>query len=299
MAINPTPVHNTLLLLELVRDMMTLHVPSDIGRLRGALVCQPDGFEFVAPINQTQQYYLQNDPPTKKGLLEDHHALVGALEDSGVELGRLRGVPGCAYQVFARDIGFVVGSTMVFSRMVKSVRQSEVNILDEFALSEGWQVWHLGEGRIEGGDVIVTDRAVFVGISQRTSISAFESLRNGPMGGRSIVPVPLREDVLHLDTVLSVLGNETVVYYPDGLQEGLPAELTHNHRIAITHEEMFSLAANLLPLSSTRVVGQQRHARVNELLRDRGIDVVPLALPHLTKLGGGARCCVLPINTSQ
>jgi len=276
---------------------MTLHLPSEITQLRRALVCAPDGFEFVAPINVIQRYYLMNEPPTKAGLLKEHRSLVAALEDAGVHLGRLRYVPGCAYQVFARDVGFVLESTLFLSRMAKSVRRPEVDIVAELARSEGWQVWDLSGESIEGGDILVTDRAVFVGIGQRTSASAFESLRAGPTEGRAIVPVPLADDVLHLDTVLSVLGNETVVYYPDGLSEGIPAELAGHARVEITREEMFSLAANLLPLSSTRVVGQERHARVNGLLRERGIDVLTLRLTQLTKLGGGPRCCVLPIET--
>jgi N-dimethylarginine dimethylaminohydrolase len=277
---------------------VVIHVTSELTPLREALCSQPLGFELVEPINTTQEHFLNTDPPTKAELLEEHRQLLDVVSSAGVRVRDLKCVAGCAYQVFARDVGFVVDSTLYLARMAKTVRQPEVESLIELSMSDGWEVRALASGTIEGGDVLLTEAAVFVAIGPRTTEPAVRALSEIGVGGRAIIQVAITDHVLHLDTVLAVLGNETVVYYPEGLSAGLPREVSDYYRIELTRAEMLSLAANVLPLSATLVVGQERHRRVNDVLRQRGIEVVTVEIPQLTKLGGGPRCCFLPVVRS-
>lgn len=268
---------------------------SELAPLRCAVCADPSGFELVAPINSTQAHYLAHDPPNRHDLLEEHRSLRSTLVSAGVDIVDLRCVPGCAYQVFARDIAFVIGDALYLSKMAKPVRQRELGAFVDVCEARAWKLHHLPSGSIEGGDVLLVDKTVFVGVSQRTTRTAIDALRGALPAGYKAVAVALASDILHLDTVLSVLGNHTVVCYPVAFIEGLPSELAGYHVIEVDRREMASLGVNMLPVSCTTVIAQARHGRLNACLLRRGLKVIAVKMDQTTKLGGGPRCCILPI----
>ncbi len=134
---------------------------------------------------------------------------------------------------FMRDPGFVLGESLVLSRMYWSVRRREPSILrtvinyHPFMKNAKSQAidWDLNSGEeffIEGGDVmVVTPNNFAIALSERTSRQAVrrvaqELLNRG--AERVFQPmIPAKRAFIHLDTVCSVVGQEHIVVHPEAV----------------------------------------------------------------------------------
>ena len=152
---------------------------------------------------------------------------------------------------------------------------------------------------LEGGDVIVDNGRIFVGLSQRTGPdgAAFLASRFPHF---EVVPVPLKrlsdgENVLHLDCSFVPVGCHSALVYPNGLAEMPPAIIEHYDLIEVTKAEQQMLATNVLSLSPTQVIARTCASRVNTEMRRRGLEVIELPFDDPPKTGGSFRCCSLPL----
>ena len=154
----------------------------------------------------------------------------------------------------------------------------------------------MNSGPVEGGDVIVNDQTVFMGIGERTTLKACREMQEHIQGRYQIVPVPLSPGILHLDTVLNVLPSQNVIAYLPGLADGLPEQFENYNLIEVNEWEAGTLATNILVLSGGKIISQQRHERINNILMDLGLEILFVDFTEITKLGGGPRCSVLPLK---
>jgi N-dimethylarginine dimethylaminohydrolase len=152
---------------------------------------------------------------------------------------------------------------------------------------------------LEGGDVIVDNGRIFVGLSQRTRQEGVAYLAcHFPQF--EVVPVPLKqladgENVLHLDCSFVPVGPRSALIYPDGLA-AMPAVIAEQYDfIEVTKAEQQILATNVLSISPTQVIARQRTSRVNAEMRQRGLEVIELPFEDPPKTGGSFRCCSLPL----
>ncbi len=134
---------------------------------------------------------------------------------------------------FMRDPGFVLGESLVLSRMYWPVRRREPSILrtvinyHPFMKNVKSQAidWDLNSGEeffIEGGDVMVIAPNNFaIALSERTSRQAVrrvaaELLDRG--AERVFQPtIPVKRAFIHLDTVCSVVGTDHVVVHSEAV----------------------------------------------------------------------------------
>jgi arginine deiminase len=132
--------------------------------------------------------------------------------------------------VFTRDPSAHVFGGRILSPMHKPARQDERllwhTVYTHHPELAGRPIWY-GErdvdyfpATIEGGDVLVlSDRAIAVGVSERTSPIAVENLAARLFAADEVdhvlaVELPLGRGTMHLDTVMTQLDRDAIVVWP-------------------------------------------------------------------------------------
>lgn len=151
---------------------------------------------------------------------------------------------------------------------------------------------------LEGGDVLVYGKTVFVGNSGRaTNHEGVVWLRNY-LGhfGYTVVEIKMDEDVLHLDCILSFPRDGLMIVCEDAMPEGLPEELKSWDKISVSKNRAMALATNGIPIDEkTYVTDIEFKNNVGKELEDRGIHVEYIDY-KLSRAGGGAfRCSTQPL----
>ncbi len=285
---------------------MDVHVDSETARLRSVIVGYPDNFLDVEPeiINESQRrFYNSPDAPTKEAVTAQLNGFIDVLRAHDVTVLQPRPLPYVPDQMMTRDIGVVIGDTLVVTTMAARSRKHEWRgyaYLFEHFMPDTKVIFGPEDLVIEGGDVIVDRGKVFVGIGQRTTLAGAAWLMQ-LVPDYEIVPINLRglhdgEDVLHLDCSFLPVGERSALIYPDGMRE-VPASVRETYDlIEVTRDEQQRLGTNVLSLDPTTVVSQPTSTRINDEMRARGITVIEVPYSEPPKTGGSFRCCTMPLH---
>jgi arginine deiminase len=192
---------------------------------------------------------------------------------------------------------------------------------------------------IEGGDIIVLNEdAIAVGRSERTrsetiALLATNLFREGKAKRVYEVEIPPERVYMHLDTVFTIVGPQSVVFFPpviehspsvrcyeitedqkpkvirekrtllDILKDELGSPLniirTANGDLRYAAREQRSAGSNMLALAHNRVMSYERNIHTNKALRDAGIEVLEIPGSELVRGLGGPRCMSMPLCRSK
>ena len=219
-----------------------------------------------------------------------HEAYCAVLERLGCELVRLPEEPELADSVFVEDTALVFDELAVLMRPGAASRRPEVDSVGA-ALGELRPLTHIeGPGTIDGGDVIVLGRDVYVGLSSRSDESGIEELgRLLSPHGYHVHGAELR-DCLHLKTAACRIGENTVLANPEWIDPGVLGARTV---VEIDPSEPFS--ANAFPVAGTLVHADSFPA-TRARLEAAGFAVAPVPASELAKAEGGVTCCSLILS---
>jgi glycine amidinotransferase len=150
---------------------------------------------------------------------------------------------------------------------------------------------------LEGGDVLVYGRHIFIGHSGRAStLQGAEYLRKllSPVG-YTVEVVPLKPDILHLDCAMGLVREGLVVVYEDGLLNGVPKALAGWARIPVSQAESATLGTNGLPISPSVYVTDPIFKRIGDEVAKHGIQVEYVDFRISRGFGGAFRCSTQPL----
>lgn len=267
---------------------------SEYDPLQWVILCPPKFMRIEEVINRTQRKFAEENIDSEIAG-KQHQAFIRVLERNNIEVTLLRPEEEYPEQVFTRDIAFVIGRRLFLSNMNKDIRNGEVHILKEHLKEENIPFTELREGSIEGGDVIVDGKKVWLGISGRTDHSVVDELKSY-CRNYEIHPLPFAEEYLHLDCVFNVISPEEALIYPPAFARREYEKLAAAYDlIQVKENEQSTLGANVLTIGNRTIISSGVNRDTNRELERHGYKVIKVDIAEILKSGGSLRCITLPL----
>jgi N-dimethylarginine dimethylaminohydrolase len=283
----------------------TLSIQNETGLLKAVILGIGEDQGGELDINPVSKWHKENGTyPTQEAIIQEIQTVEKALIHAGVEVLRPSNLPRIE-QIFTRDIGFVIEDRFVIANMLEPVRQPEIRgiewIIDQIDPS---QIIKLpSDARVEGGDVIVYNEHVFVGISKRTNRAGFEYLQS-QFPDKNFHPIELlvtddhTTNILHLDCTFQPVGQDMAILYEDGFHnrpEVIYSLFSQEKLIKVTQQEMNQMFPNIFSISPNQVLIEKSFKRLSKELKSRGIEPIEVSYSETSKLSGLLRCSTLPL----
>ena len=176
-------------------------------RFRSAIV-RPPGQSVVSGLRA-----VNRGEPDHATYLAEHAHYCHALAEAGVEVQTLPALEAFPDSVFVEDTALCLPQGIVILRPGAPSRRGEADAMAEDCKVLDLPVLRLGgAGTIDGGDILVTDREILIGASERSNREGFDQLSAiVSKWGYEIRMVRTPERVLHFKSDCSVLGPETIL----------------------------------------------------------------------------------------
>lgn len=260
------------------------------GITKSVFVCSPDNFTMTTPINYTEKQTFKQGID-KKALLKEHISFVDKLNSLGIKAIHLPLLTSSPQQVFTRDLGFVIDDTVYIGKSSIPIRLKEHIALLQ-TLPQGTKLYKF-DNYIEGGDVVIYNNYIFVGLSNRTNLKAIEELKKIAPNTYKVIVVKLKETTLHLDCALNVAGNYLVVDYNAIKDNTIDFKDYSDVVIQTCPKETRHLPTNFLNIGYNTILANSNCAITNRAIAQQGIIVIEQPFNEMLKLGGSFRCCSL------
>ena len=230
-----------------------------------------------------------SSPPSYDGVVAEHRAYVASLRGAGLTVDVLPPLEAFPDSVFVEDPALVFPEGAILLRPGVASRLGEAVEMRAPLKKYFDRVLELeGEQYADGGDVLVSQEEVFIGLSKRTNRAGAERLVEllGDFGRKARV-AETPADILHFKSASSLLSEDTVMATKRLADSGIFAHL----KVLVVPEDEEG-AANFLRINDTVFVGD-RYPRTIEMLRREGFAAQGLKIDEICKLDAGLSCMSL------
>ena len=301
---------------------MNLHVKNETDVLKAVVLGQPGSIGRIPnPENtcdaKSYESIINDVYPTEEAIFKEMSAFEKVLLKYDVQVFRPWNIDNCN-QVFARDVGFVIDDKIINSNIIPN-REDEKEAYEVVYNQVPYnKIYNLPErAHVEGGDVILYNNLVFVGLytgdnysqlkTARTNLYAFHFLKE-LFPEKTILPIELmkhdtnpRKGVLHLDCTFMPVSHNKALIYKGGIRfekdyHMLVDIFGQNNIFEITQEEMYNMQTNVFSISPQVVVSEMNFFRMNDFMeKEWGLTVERIPYREIAKMGGLLRCSTLPL----
>jgi len=236
--------------------------------------------------------HLEREPLDVSRAAREHRAYVALLESLGAEVRHLPPEPSLPDAVFVEDTAVVLDEIAVIARPGAASRRAET-ATTAAALARHRPLAEItAPATLDGGDVLVAGRSVYVGLSTRTGAAAVSQLAIllRPHG-YEVIPVSFR-GCLHLKSAVTRVGDGLLLVNPDWVD---PATFSGHRVIPVDAAEPH--AANALSLGG-RVIHGHQFPRTRARLEAEGLRVEPVEMTELAKAEAAVTCCSLLVGVN-
>jgi N-dimethylarginine dimethylaminohydrolase len=259
------------------------------------LMCRPTYFDVNYVINP----WMDTSIPVLTDLAVTQWT---ALRDTYRELGHtvdeIDPIPGLPDMVFAANGATVVDGLAYGAQFRFPQRAPEAPAYLNWLADAGFET-HEAKERNEGeGDLLLTRRFLLAGTGFRTGLAAHAEAQE--LFGRPVITLQLVDPrYYHLDTALTVLGEDTIAYLPEAFSPSSQRVLGQLFPDAVlaTPADAAVLGLNAVSDGQHVVLPEQATGFARQL-RARGFTPVPVDLSELLKAGGGPKCCTLELRSA-
>ena len=227
--------------------------------------------------------------PDLASLRREHAGYVDTLTRVGVTVEMLEPLESYPDSMFVEDPALVFREAAILLRPGAPSRRGEGAALEPSLRTLFPEVLSLpGEGHADGGDVLLTPEAVYIGLSARTDAGGAAALVRllGSLGRRVRVVTP-PAGVLHLKTACSLVEDHTLLATRALAEAALFPDLD-----VVVVPEGEEPVANALRVNGAVLIADG-FPKTAALLARRGYDVRLLALDQVMKLDAGLSCMSL------
>jgi len=248
-----------------------------------AVVRQP-GQSIVSGLRATDR-----GTPGIEQFQAEHKAYLRALERAGLNVTVLDALEEFPDSVFVEDAALCLPEGAVILRPGTPTRTGEAELISIDLAGLGYKIHHNDStGFIDGGDILVTDSVILVGLSQRTNQAGFDWLKSVlDAWGYTALAVHTPDDVLHFKSDCCVLDSDTIL----ATSRLSGAECFANFRV-LTVPEGEEAAANSIRVND-RVLVPAGYPATAALLTRENFAIEMLRVSQAALLDGGLSCMSL------
>jgi dimethylargininase len=229
--------------------------------------------------------HLPRDPINVAEAIADHACYEAALRSLGATVVRAPEEPTLPDAVFVEDTALVFDDVAVITRPGASSRRAETESMAR-VLSAYKPLRRIQPpGTLDGGDVLVVGRKIYVGLSSRTNqegIAQLETLLSE--WGYEAIPVSVN-GCLHLKSAVTQVADNLLLINARWVR---PEYFASIEMMTVAPSE--PTGANALRIG-TAVIYPSHHPDTAERLDRAGVRVVPVPCTELAKAEGGVTCC--------
>ena len=246
---------------------------------------------IVRPVSRSiihcELTHLAREPIDYARAAAQHEEYQSALQQLGCELVTVPAAHDMPDAVFVEDCAIVLDKVAVMTRPGAPSRRGELVDVEK-ALAPFRPLAHITDpATLDGGDVLVVGKRLFVGRSSRSNDEGIAQLRAlvAPHG-YDVHAVDVR-GCLHLKSAVTAVESDTL------LGNGAWVERDAFHDVTwIEVDPSEPHAANALQIESD-VIYPRAYPRTAERLRSSGISLCLVDASELAKAEGGVTCCSL------
>ena len=258
-----------------------------LDRLYDSIFVRPPGDSYARCVSSNPE----RDKIDVNLAKRQHRAYVSILKESGLRVLELPVLEELPDSVFAYDPGFLGKTTCVIGRFGEESRRGENQALAKdlrnYSDDIGTLTFVAEPGTLEGGDILVTERTIFIGESTRSNhegIRQFAECLNATKVSR------VETKTFHMLCGCSYLSNGKMLIVPELLDPKLFSEFEH---ILVPENEAY--AAEALYLGEGRVLIPTGFPKTSKKLRETGYRPVEVELSEFYKGDGGVSCLSQPV----
>lgn len=137
---------------------MKVYVSNGYDRLKSCLLCYPINYRIT---NKSNKFYNKVDYTLATN---QYNKYINYLIENDVKPIFID-ITSSSKQVYSKDIAFVIENVLFISKMSLKEREVEIEPIKKLAFEEKLD-YYIMENNIEGGDVAVGDKEIFVGVSK-------------------------------------------------------------------------------------------------------------------------------------
>jgi len=231
--------------------------------------------------------HLSREPIDIDKARAQHADYEQALERLGCMVTRLPADASMPDSVFIEDIAIVFDEIAVITRPGALSRRPEVAAVTKKLSPLRPIVQIVAPGTVDGGDVLVVGRSVFVGRTLRTNDAGIGQLRAAVASyGYTVVPATVR-GCLHLKSAITALDDQTLLANPQWIAE---QEFDRFELLDVDTSE--PMGGNIVRVGDGHVYAST-FPRTLERLERRGYAVTTVDVSEIAKAEGAVTCCSL------
>lgn len=242
----------------------------------------------VSPlITKCELTHLDRVPIDYERTQKEHTQYEQTLAELGCRIEHVKPEPELPDGVFVEDAAIVLDEIAIITRPGTDSRRPETATIAD-ALAPFRKLAHINPpGQIEGGDVLLIGKDLFIGISSRTNEAGLEQVREivKPYGYH-VTSVPVT-GCLHLKSAVTQVTEETLLINRRWIDSSAFAGF---RMIDVDDDE--PSGANALMLDETVVYPSGFPATQDKLERE-GISLRLIDVTELRKAEAGVTCCSL------
>lgn len=231
--------------------------------------------------------HLDRTPISVARAEAQHLAYEATLRALGCDVRRVEPAPDHADSVFIEDTAVVFDEVAVITRPGAESRRAETAGVERALVSLRPVAHIVAPGTLDGGDVLVVGKRVFVGRTGRTNPEGIAQMRAilAPHG-YSVDGVEVT-GCLHLKTAVTAIDDATVLVNPAWVDARAfaPAKV-------IEVDPAEPMGANVLRIGDQLLYGGD-YPRTLERIRAHGAEVTTVDASELAKAEGAVTCCSL------
>jgi dimethylargininase len=238
-------------------------------------------------ITQCELTHLERVPIDLERAREQHRAYENALRSLGVDVHPLPEEPDLPDSVFVEDTAIVLDECAVITRPGAESRRPETGSVALALAGDRELIVIQAPGTVDGGDVLLLDRTIYVGLTSRSETSAIRQMQAGLAPyGYQVVGVPVT-GCLHLKSAVTRAARDLLLVNPAWVETD---RFPGFRFLEVDPSEAY--AANILTVADVALYQPVFPQTLKKLEAAR----IPLVLVDASELGkaeGALTCCSL------